>query len=278
MRAGAPGDRGAALRWQRRCRYYARAGLALSHYDARAHLVVARRILDSLMPGWQQIGAVWLPLPHLLNMVPVQVDAWYRTGASAIAISVVSMAVGAWALASFIIRGLARSPAGAAAAALLLVNPNVLYLQSTPMTEPLLFGTTLLAMALTADWVDRGAPDWPLAAGLAARGRMHDAVRGVADLRPRCSLSRSRCFCDAARLLARRRWRSPGWRHTRRSRSRSSCSTADGRSAPGSSAAGSSLRRTTRSASHCWRGIRYEKGSIDSRVRLWCGRRTAAQL
>jgi hypothetical protein len=147
--------------------YYARAGLALSHYDARAHLVVARRILDSLMPGWQQIGAVWLPFPHLLNMVPVQVDAWYRSGASAIAISVVSMAAGAWALASFIIQRTGSIPAGAAAATLLLVNPNVLYLQSTPMTEPLLFGTTLVAMALVADWVDRGAPDWPLTAGLA---------------------------------------------------------------------------------------------------------------
>ena len=56
--------------------YYSRLGLALAHYDARAHLVVARRILDSLTPGWQQIGAVWLPLPHVLNMLPVQVDGW----------------------------------------------------------------------------------------------------------------------------------------------------------------------------------------------------------
>jgi hypothetical protein len=147
--------------------YYARAGLALSHYDARAHLVVARRILDSLMPGWQQIGAVWLPFPHLLNMLPVQVDAWYRSGASAIAISVISMAAGAWALASFIIQRTGSIAAGAAAAALLLVNPNVLYLQSTPMTEPLLFGTTLVAVALVANWVDRDAPNWPCAAGLA---------------------------------------------------------------------------------------------------------------
>jgi hypothetical protein len=147
--------------------YYSYAGLALTHYDARAHLVVARRILDSLMPGWQQIGAVWLPLPHVLNMIPVQVDAWYRTGASAIALSVASMAVGAWALASFVI-GRTGSIAGAAAgAALLLANPNVLYLQSTPMTEPLLFGTTLLAVALTAEWVDRGAEGWPKSAGLA---------------------------------------------------------------------------------------------------------------
>ena len=139
----------------------------MSHYDARAHLVVARRILDSLMPGWQQIGAVWLPLPHVLNMLPVQVDAWYRTGASAIAISVMSMAAGAWALASTIIRRTGSAVAGATAAALLVANPNVLYLQSTPMTEPLLFGTTLLAVALVAEWLDRGAPVRPRAAGLA---------------------------------------------------------------------------------------------------------------
>ena len=37
---------------------------------------------------------------------------------------------------------------------LLMANPNLLYLQSTPMTEPLLIGTSLLA-ALHADWVDR---------------------------------------------------------------------------------------------------------------------------
>ncbi len=147
--------------------YYSRAGLALTHYDARAHLVVSRRILDSLMPGWQQIGAVWLPLPHVLNMLPVQVDVWYRTGASAIAISVMSMAAGAWALASLIIRRTGSIAAAIAGAALLLANPNVLYLQSTPMTEPLLFGTTLLAIALTANWLDGGTDRAPRAAGLA---------------------------------------------------------------------------------------------------------------
>ena len=52
----------------------ARAGLSLSHYDAKAHLVVARRIFDSLTPSWEQIGAVWLPLPHVLNALPVQID------------------------------------------------------------------------------------------------------------------------------------------------------------------------------------------------------------
>ena len=49
---------------------YLNDGLVLAHYDAKAHLVVARRVIDSLTPGWRQIGAVWLPLPHLI--VPVR--------------------------------------------------------------------------------------------------------------------------------------------------------------------------------------------------------------
>ncbi len=138
--------------------HYANAGLTVSHYDARAHLVVARRVFDSLFPGWQQIGGVWLPLPHLLNMIPVQVDAWYRSGASGVAISVLSMATAAWALASLLIRTTGSRIAGLAGAVLLIGNPNVLYLQSTPMTEPLLFATTLVAIAWTAEWLDANPP------------------------------------------------------------------------------------------------------------------------
>jgi hypothetical protein len=134
--------------------YYASAGLSLSHYDARAHLVVARRIIDSLLPGWQQVGAVWLPLPHLVNMLPVQNDWLYRTGASGIAFSVLSLAIAIWAIASIIVRATGSISGAAAAAALILLNPNVLYLQSTPMTEPMLFATTLLAVTFTCEWLD----------------------------------------------------------------------------------------------------------------------------
>jgi hypothetical protein len=147
--------------------YYSHVGLALSHYDARAHLVVSRRIFDSIVPGWQQIGAVWLPLPHLLDMLPVQIDFFYRTGAFAIAISVASMAATAWALARLMLRTTGSTAGGLTAAALFVANPNLLYLQSTPMTEPLLFATTMLAIMAVAEWVDGDAPAWPHAAGAA---------------------------------------------------------------------------------------------------------------
>ena len=147
--------------------HYSASGLALAHFDARAHLVVARRILDSLTPGWQQIGAVWLPLPHLANMLPVQVDAWYRSGASGTALSVLSMGLASWALARLVVRVTGSAVAGLAGAGLMLANPNILYLQSAPMTEPILIGTCLLAVLCTANWVDAGARTAPRAAGWA---------------------------------------------------------------------------------------------------------------
>jgi hypothetical protein len=138
--------------------YHARSGITLSHYDARGHLVVARRIVDSLTPGWQQIGAVWLPLPHLVNAIPVQVDALYRTGAFAILVSIAAFAA-ATAAVAWIVATITRSLAAAlVAAAVLALNPNILYLQATPMTEPLLLGLTLVAVALLIAWCADGDP------------------------------------------------------------------------------------------------------------------------
>src|SRR4029077_14724788 len=102
--------------------HYHRLRLTLSHSAARGRLVVARRIADSITPGWQQIGAVWLPLPHLLNAIPVQLDALYRSGVSAVAISVVGFALAAAAIAS-IVAMLTESPvAGLVGAAAFALN------------------------------------------------------------------------------------------------------------------------------------------------------------
>lgn len=133
---------------------YWRQGLTLSHYDAKAHLVVARRVLDSLTPEYSQIGAVWLPLPHLLNLLPVQIDWFYRTGASAVAISVLSFALACYAIAHLVQRVTDSRVAATAGLAMFALNPDVLYLQSTPMTEPLLFGLVLLSIGLVYDWVE----------------------------------------------------------------------------------------------------------------------------
>ena len=132
---------------------YSQHGLALSHYDARAHLVVARRVLDSLTPAWWQIGAVWLPFPHLINILPVQWDWSYRTGASAIAFSVVSMGISAFSGARLLQRATQSRLAGAVTAALLVSNSNLLYLHATPMTEPLLVAFAFLSVERLDAWL-----------------------------------------------------------------------------------------------------------------------------
>jgi hypothetical protein len=187
--------------------HYHQVGLTLAHYDARAHLVVARRVLDSLTPGWQQVGAVWLPLPHMINLLPVQVDAFYRSGAFAVGISVASMALAAWAIASFIQRTTGSIMGGGVAATLLMINPDVLYLQSTPMSEPLLFGTTFLAVYLIARWASEILPpEGGSHRKSALRPRTPDLGPRTSDLAPRIATKAAGWASIAAVLTRYEAW------------------------------------------------------------------------
>ena len=184
---------------------YGQAGLTLAHYDARAHLVVARRVLDSITPGWQQIGAVWLPVPHVLNMLPVQIDLFYRTGASAIAFSVLALGLGAAAIAAIIMHLTGSRWGAVAGSALFVGNPGVLYLHATPMTEPLLFGLTLMCTWLMTRWATSDRPDFPASTGwwiVAAFLTRYEAWPIVALLIPLALLTRWRRGTPAADLVA----------------------------------------------------------------------------
>jgi len=104
--------------------------------------------------GMNELGWFKAPrtLPHLLNALPVQVAAWYGSGASAVAISIAAFAVAVGAI-SWIVLELTESAAAAVAgAAVFALNPNVLYLQATPMTEPLLLALTTVAVAMLMSW------------------------------------------------------------------------------------------------------------------------------
>ncbi len=110
--------------------------MLLLYGDAVAHLHIARRLIDSLNPGIRQIGSVWLPFPHVLMMPFAARMAWWQNGmAGAIPsmICYVLAVAGLWRLARFWLR-----PAGAVVAALFFaLNPGLLYMQTTAMTEPL---------------------------------------------------------------------------------------------------------------------------------------------
>src|SRR6266404_1630327 len=88
-------------------------GYTLYYGDAEAHLNIARRILDSRTPGPEQIGTVWLPLPHVLMVPLVMRDDWWRSG---LAGTVVSCAC--FVLAGAFLFATARRVYGSQAAAL----------------------------------------------------------------------------------------------------------------------------------------------------------------
>jgi hypothetical protein len=140
---------------------FLRAGLVLSHYDAKAHLVVARRVIDNITPGWQQFGAVWLPLPHLIQFLPTQIDFFYRTGAFASLLSVLCFGVIAYASARIVLTTTGSTLGAATSTALLALNPNLLYLQATPMTEPLMLALTFLVVLWMYEWVVMNVDEVP---------------------------------------------------------------------------------------------------------------------
>jgi hypothetical protein len=115
--------------------FFEARGWLLYYGDAEAHLNIARRIFDSTTPGYDQIGAVWLPLPHLLMLPFVRVDALWRSGlAGSIPSALCFVAAGLFLFAAAR-RIFGSAPAAVAAAALFALNPNMLYLQSIAMTE-----------------------------------------------------------------------------------------------------------------------------------------------
>jgi hypothetical protein len=124
--------------------FYSR-GWLLYYGDAEAHLNIARRILDSQTPGYDQIGTSWLPLPHWLMLPFVGSDVWWRSGmAGSISAAACFVAAGTFLFAA-VRRVFASTAAAVTATALFALNPNLLYMQSIAMTEAV-FVAALMAL------------------------------------------------------------------------------------------------------------------------------------
>ena len=120
--------------------YYSQ-GLTLAYNDARSHLDIGRRIVEGLKPGFAQIGSVWLPLPHFLMTFTIWNDFMWHSGLAGSIQSMVSF-VATGILIYLFLRRLGVGTAGRLAGlGVFAFNTNVLYLQTTAMTELLLLAT-----------------------------------------------------------------------------------------------------------------------------------------
>jgi dolichyl-phosphate-mannose-protein mannosyltransferase len=116
--------------------FYSR-GLSNLYGDGIAHMEGARRLWDSLTPGYSEIGSVWLPLYHILASPLALNDTLWRTGLAGSIVSTAAFALTAWLLFRLAGEMNRNVAAGVVAFAVFIACPNMLYLASTPLTEPL---------------------------------------------------------------------------------------------------------------------------------------------
>lgn len=127
-------------------------GSNLSYSDAQSHLTIARRIVDSATPGLDQLGTVWLPMPHLLLAPFSLITALWSSGWAAGLMDIGCLAASASALYRIAARiGLGRAGRLVAVTAL-LANPSLLYVFTTALTEPVLIAGILACVAGLARW------------------------------------------------------------------------------------------------------------------------------
>ncbi len=137
----------------------------LNYGDAVAHLHIARRVFDSHYPGLTQLGSVWLPLPHLLLIPFVTVYGWWANGIAGMipsALAYLASSAGIYRLA----RNWLHPTAAVLALAFFATNPNLLYLQTTAMTEPLFLCEVIWTVVWLVEWQACAEDDRPCASRL----------------------------------------------------------------------------------------------------------------
>lgn len=116
----------------------------VAYGDAESHLNIAKRVVHSTTPGMTQLGGIWLPIPHILMIPFVYFDPLWRTGLAGSIVSGLSYIIASIYIYRTMKLLTKHEAASVIATAVFAFNPNILYLQSTPMSElPLLMFFTL---------------------------------------------------------------------------------------------------------------------------------------
>jgi hypothetical protein len=152
--------------------YFLQKSELLLYGDAVAHINIARRVFDSHTPGLLQLGTVWLPLPHLLMIPFITSSFLWQTGIGGAVPSMIAYVfsvAGIFQLVTVVLRQAGRGSgptppvdarfAAWLAAGIFALNPNLIYLQTTAMTEPIYLAFSIWAIVFFAQALRRGAND-----------------------------------------------------------------------------------------------------------------------
>lgn len=110
-------------------------GYTVAFNDARIRAMISRRVVVSRTPGLAQLGATWLPLEFILELPLIWNNALFRSGIAASFPSMLAYVISAIYLYRTAFLLTSSRWAGWVAAAVLSLNPSLLYMQSTAMSE-----------------------------------------------------------------------------------------------------------------------------------------------
>ncbi len=143
----------------------------LLYGDAVAHINIARRLVDNRHP-WEsfgQLGTVWLPLQHMAMLPFVWNDSLWRSGIAGAIPSMLAYVLGALGIFR-LVKGRAPKIVAYVAAGIYALNPNLLYMQSTAMNEPIFLALFIWTLVYLDDFLRNCFPnlDVPIRAARAS--------------------------------------------------------------------------------------------------------------
>lgn len=138
--------------------YFFQTHQILLYGDAYAHMLIARRLFDNATPGLAQLEGVWLPLPYLLMLPFIWNDYLWQTGLAGSFVSMPCYVISAVYLFLAARRLTRDSRVSFVGTLLFILNPNILYLQTTPLSELVLIATMTMACYHFLSWAQDDNP------------------------------------------------------------------------------------------------------------------------
>ena len=138
------------------CWYYFHQHEILLYQDSLSHMRISRSVFDNLTPGLAQLGSVWLPLPHVLMWPFIWNDYLWHSGLAGSFVSMPCYVISSICVFLAARRLTQSSSASFIGTLVIILNPNVLYLQSIPLSETVCLATSALTAYFFLCWVQDG--------------------------------------------------------------------------------------------------------------------------
>ncbi|HXM54924.1 MAG TPA: glycosyltransferase family 39 protein [Candidatus Dormibacteraeota bacterium] len=136
--------------------YFFHAGLITAYSDAQSRLMIARTVLDGRHAGMAQLGGIWPPFPQAFMLPFVWNDVFYRTGLAGTIPSAAAYVASSVFLYKLVTR-LTQDAFAGVVGVVAFSGPNILYLQSVPMSELPFIACFLGTVYFTVSWMLRGS-------------------------------------------------------------------------------------------------------------------------